>query len=165
MENWTSEDPVFDEAPQWALEAVKGFKGHIWAPDIAFYNGAYYLYYSVSAFGKNTSCIGLATNKTLNPEDPDFKWVDHGKVIQSIPEAPPMTETEIEAVLDTVRPFLAVAGGKISIVDMFGVEGLQPKISLKMEGSAAALQSVKLEIMQRIQRHFMRPLSIDWVDP
>ncbi|WP_159522577.1 arabinan endo-1,5-alpha-L-arabinosidase [Sunxiuqinia indica] len=85
MKNWTSEDPVFDEAPQWALEAVKGFKGHIWAPDIAFYNGAYYLYYSISAFGKNTSCIGLATNKTLNPEDPDFKWVDHGKVIQSIP--------------------------------------------------------------------------------
>ena len=87
------------------------------------------------------------------------------EVIQSIPEAPPMTETEIEAVLDTVRPFLAVAGGKISIVDMYGVEGLQPKISQKMEGSAAALQSVKLEIMQRIQRHFMRPLSIDWVDP
>jgi len=43
------------------------------------------LYYSVSAFGKNTSCIGLATNKTLNPLDPEFKWVDQGKVIQSVP--------------------------------------------------------------------------------
>lgn len=85
MKNWSREKPVFDEAPQWAVEAVDGFKGHIWAPDIAFYNGQYYLYYSISAFGKNTSCIGLATNKTLNPEDPDFEWIDHGNIIQSYP--------------------------------------------------------------------------------
>ncbi len=85
MKNWSREKPVFDEAPQWAVEAVDGFKGHIWAPDIAFYNGQYYLYYSISAFGKNTSCIGLITNKTLHPDDPDFEWVDHGKIIQSYP--------------------------------------------------------------------------------
>ncbi len=85
METWTREKPVFSEAPEWAKKAVEGFRGHIWAPDISFFNGEYYLYYSVSAFGKNTSCIGLATNKTLNSHDPDFKWVDHGKVIQSFP--------------------------------------------------------------------------------
>jgi arabinan endo-1,5-alpha-L-arabinosidase len=85
MKNWKNEAPVFAEAPEWAVKAVPGFKGHIWAPDISFYNGQYYLYYSVSAFGKNTSCIGLATNKTLNSDDPEFKWVDHGKVIQSYP--------------------------------------------------------------------------------
>lgn len=85
MKNWNREKPVFSEAPKWATEAVKGFRGHIWAPDISFYNGKYYLYYSVSAFGKNTSCIGLVTNKTLDPNDPDFEWVDHGKVIQSFP--------------------------------------------------------------------------------
>jgi arabinan endo-1,5-alpha-L-arabinosidase len=83
--NWKKEAPVFAKAPQWAVDSIPSFAGHIWAPDISFYNGAYYLYYSVSAFGKNTSCIGLATNKTLNPHDPNFKWVDHGKVIQSIP--------------------------------------------------------------------------------
>jgi arabinan endo-1,5-alpha-L-arabinosidase len=27
----------------------------------------------------------VATNKTLHPASPDFKWVDHGKVIQSVP--------------------------------------------------------------------------------
>ena len=85
MKNWTKEAPVFAQAPQWAVDAIPTFKGHIWAPDISFFNGEYYLYYSVSAFGKNTSCIGLATNKTLNQGDPQFKWVDHGKVIQSIP--------------------------------------------------------------------------------
>lgn len=85
MKSWQREKPVFDAAPSWAVEAIPGFKGHIWAPDISFYNGTYYLYYSVSAFGKNTSCIGLATNTTLDPKDKDFKWVDHGKVIQSVP--------------------------------------------------------------------------------
>jgi arabinan endo-1,5-alpha-L-arabinosidase len=85
MKSWKQEKPVFDSAPTWAVEAVKGFKGHIWAPDIAYHNGEYYLYYSVSAFAKNTSCIGLATNKTLNPADKNFKWVDHGKVVESVP--------------------------------------------------------------------------------
>lgn len=85
MQNWVRGKPVFTNPPQWAVNSVKGFHGHIWAPDISFYNGEYYLYYSVSAFGKNTSCIGLATNKTLDPNDPDFGWVDHGKIIQSVP--------------------------------------------------------------------------------
>ena len=86
LKEWKREQPVFAEPPKWAVEAVAGFRGHIWAPDISFFNGKYYLYYSVSAFGKNTSCIGLATNKTLDPADPDYKWTDHGKVIQSFPE-------------------------------------------------------------------------------
>jgi arabinan endo-1,5-alpha-L-arabinosidase len=90
---WTSKDrvlwkrgqPVFATPPLWAVEAVPTFTGHTWAPDISYHDGKYYLYYSVSAFGKNTSCIGVATNTTLDPADPNFKWVDHGKVIQSIP--------------------------------------------------------------------------------
>jgi arabinan endo-1,5-alpha-L-arabinosidase len=83
--HWRREKPVFDSPPAWAVEAVPGFKGHIWAPDISQHAGKYFLFYSVSAFGKNTSCIGVATNETLDPASPKFKWVDHGKVIQSIP--------------------------------------------------------------------------------
>lgn len=83
--NWKSEKPVFQNPPSWAVETIPGFKGHIWAPDISFSGGLYYLYYSVSAFGKNTSCIGVATNPTLDPADKNFKWTDHGKVIQSVP--------------------------------------------------------------------------------
>lgn len=82
---WKKEPAVFDKAPEWAVAAIPTFKGHIWAPDIFFYQDQYYLYYSLSAFGKNTSAIGVATNKTLIPTSPDFKWVDHGKLIQSIP--------------------------------------------------------------------------------
>ena len=83
--NWTREKPVFDTPPPWAVAAVPGLRGSLWAPDISFFAGKYYLYYSVSVFGKNTSCIGVATNTTLDPKSPDFKWVDHGKVIQSFP--------------------------------------------------------------------------------
>lgn len=83
--HWKAEKPVFSEGPKWAQDAIPGFKDHIWAPDISYYNGLYYLYYAVSAFGKNTSCIGLATSPTLHTDDPAYHWTDHGKVIQSIP--------------------------------------------------------------------------------
>jgi arabinan endo-1,5-alpha-L-arabinosidase len=82
---WRHEPPVFAKPPEWALSAVPGFTGHIWAPDISYYNGVYYLYYAVSAFGKNTSCIGLATNTTLDSRNPAYHWEDHGKLIESVP--------------------------------------------------------------------------------
>ncbi|MDB5234595.1 MAG: transporter substrate-binding protein [Hymenobacter sp.] len=85
MKTWNPEKPVFAAPPSWAVAAIPGYKGHTWAPDISFANGQYSLFYSVSAFGKNTSAIGLATNKTLNQASPDFNWVDHGRVIQSVP--------------------------------------------------------------------------------
>lgn len=84
------------------------------------------------------------------------------QVIQTIPSAPPVTQEGVEQVLDGVRPFLSVAGGKINVVSITGVGGLQPCVSLKMEGTASALQSVKVEIMQRIQRHFMQAIKIEW---
>jgi len=85
MLQWKKEAPVFAKPPQWAVDAVPSFKGHIWAPDIQYFNGQYVLFYSVSQFGKNTSCIGVAVNKTLHPTSPDFGWKDLGKVVQSVP--------------------------------------------------------------------------------
>ena len=51
-----------------------------------FHDGKYYLYYSVSGFGKNTSGIGVTVNTTLNPRSPDYRWVDQGMLLQSVPE-------------------------------------------------------------------------------
>jgi len=79
------EPQVFTEKPVWADGVAADFKNHIWAPDISFHNNTYYLYYSVSAFAKNTSAIGVATNTTLDPKDKNYKWVDEGIVIQSQP--------------------------------------------------------------------------------
>lgn len=85
LKNWERGPAVFPEKPEWTDKVVPGFENHIWAPDIFYNDGTYYLYYSISAFGKNTSAIGVATNSTLNPEDEDYEWVDHGIVIRSVP--------------------------------------------------------------------------------
>jgi arabinan endo-1,5-alpha-L-arabinosidase len=85
MKNWTPEGRVFKGQPVWAKQAAPTFDDHIWAPDIQFHNGQYYLYYSVSGFGKNTSGIGVTVNKTLNPRSPDYRWEDKGMVLQSVP--------------------------------------------------------------------------------
>ncbi|MCR5312357.1 MAG: family 43 glycosylhydrolase, partial [Bacteroidaceae bacterium] len=69
--------------PQWAIDSVRGYTGHTWAPDISYHNGLWHLYYSCSTFGKNRSAIGLAVNKTLDSKSPDYKWEDKGVVIVS----------------------------------------------------------------------------------
>ncbi len=86
MTDWQREQPVFDarsQTPQWAVDSVRGYHGHTWAPDISYHDGEWKLYYSCSTFGKNNSAIGLMTNKTLDPTSADFKWVDKGMVIKS----------------------------------------------------------------------------------
>lgn len=85
LKTWKKENPVFKEPPTWAMRMIPSYKGHTWAPDVSYHNGKYYLFYAVSAFGKNTSCIGLAVNNTLDPSCADFKWIDRGLVIQSLP--------------------------------------------------------------------------------
>ncbi len=85
MKNWERMAPVFKETPQWAMDSVPGFRGHIWAPDVFEKDRTFYLYYSISTFGKNKSYIGVATNKNLDHESNDYEWVDHGMVVQSIP--------------------------------------------------------------------------------
>jgi Fe-S cluster biogenesis protein NfuA len=77
------------------------------------------------------------------------------EVIQSMPEGPPLDEEQVNIILDGVRPFLQVAGGNIEIDRLENVDGLQPSIWLNMTGSSSTLNSVKLEIAQRLQRHFM----------
>ena len=64
------------------MDSIKGYEGHTWAPDIIYYKGNYHLFYSCSAFGKNTSAIGHAYRRTLNP-DSDEPWTDTGAVIVS----------------------------------------------------------------------------------
>jgi arabinan endo-1,5-alpha-L-arabinosidase len=86
MKSWRRERPVFSKPPEWVIKALPNYKGgSMWAPDISYHNGKYYLYYAVSSFGKNTSCIGLVVNKTLDSASAGYKWEDMGKVVQSVP--------------------------------------------------------------------------------
>ncbi len=83
--HWEAIGQVFaQDTPGWARAAVPKSE-IIWAPDIAYFQGRYHLYYSVSSFGSNRSVIGLATNKTLNPLSTDYLWRDEGKAFESQP--------------------------------------------------------------------------------
>ena len=85
LKDWRRIGRVFEEdVPQWAQDEVPKANG-IWAPDLSFHNGLYYLYYSVSSFGSQRSVIGLAVNKTLDQASRDYQWLDRGKVIESFP--------------------------------------------------------------------------------
>jgi arabinan endo-1,5-alpha-L-arabinosidase len=84
MKAWTLGPAVFDAAPAWVAGTVPlNRNAHFWAPDVIRVGERYLLYYSVSSFGKNTSAIALATNPTLDPTAPNFKWTDQGVVIGS----------------------------------------------------------------------------------
>ncbi|WBL24159.1 arabinan endo-1,5-alpha-L-arabinosidase [Zunongwangia sp. HGR-M22] len=85
LKEWKHEAPVFEEKPSWTDGVVPEFRNHIWAPDIVEHEGKFYLYYSVSAFAKNTSAIGLTINSTLDPNSPNYKWEDQGIIVQSVP--------------------------------------------------------------------------------
>ena len=82
MRSWKLSGAVFPSLPEWAVKEIPKARG-AWAPDISWFNGRYHLYYSVSSFGSRNSAIGLATNLTLDPKSPDYKWVDEGMVLRS----------------------------------------------------------------------------------
>lgn len=81
---WEYVGPAWKNAdePYWAREIVAGVD-NFWAPEVVEHDGTYYMYYSASTFGSNTSLIGLYTNETLDPNDPDYRWVDQGEVLRS----------------------------------------------------------------------------------
>ena len=81
---WERGPAVFKTAPEWIARIVPENRHmHYWAPDIIKLDDRYYLYYAVSSFGKMTSAIGLATNPTLDPDDPAYHWTDQGFVVRT----------------------------------------------------------------------------------
>ena len=67
---WHFEGTVFDKKPTWKSA------GGLWAPDVSYRDGRYYLYYSYSAWGDSNACIGLAT-----AENPLGPWSDLGRAV------------------------------------------------------------------------------------
>lgn len=80
--NWTNQGRVFNVVPPW-MTGVYGGIENLWAPHLAFMGGRYWIYYSGSLFGQNTSLIGVASSPTLDVASPDYRWTDHGEVIRT----------------------------------------------------------------------------------
>jgi hypothetical protein len=94
LRNWGAVNPVFPGAPpEWTTNAVPGFGGYFWAPDITYFNGRYNLYYACSIFGTINSAIGLVTSPSLTSP----VWTDQGKVIQSNPNFATNATTDLTA--------------------------------------------------------------------
>lgn len=107
----------------------------------------------------STQTMKMGLERGLKEKIPEIQ-----EVVQQMPQGPELCEEQVEVILAGVRPFLQVAGGTIELESIQGESSIQPCINLKMEGSSASLNSVKLEISQRLQRHFMiAGLQVEWL--
>ncbi len=81
--HWDFVGWAFPEIPapaiEWVHSQAEG-KGatNIWAPFLMPYQGIYRLYYCVSAFGRNTSYIGMAES-----DSPEGPWIQKGCVVKT----------------------------------------------------------------------------------
>jgi arabinan endo-1,5-alpha-L-arabinosidase len=78
--HWRLRDTL--PVPAWVIDAVPGVR-NIWAPDVSWHGGLWYVYYAASTFGSNNSVIGLLTSPTLDPASPRYHWTDRGLVTRS----------------------------------------------------------------------------------
>lgn len=78
---WFGASNIFANGLSWWTDYVPGNDGrNVWAPDVKFYNGRAWMYYTVSTFGSNTSAIGLTSTDSIIGGG----WVDNGLVINSV---------------------------------------------------------------------------------
>jgi arabinan endo-1,5-alpha-L-arabinosidase len=75
---WNDAGAAFPNGVPWAHTYTNN-SNHVWAPDITYANGRYYMYYSASTFGSNRSAIFLATSTT----GAQGSWTNQGLVIES----------------------------------------------------------------------------------
>ena len=74
--------------PEWVQDKVEGVSD-LWAPDVTYHNGRYYICYSGSTWGSQRSVLGLMSNVTLDPYASNYEWVDEGMILESTPESTP----------------------------------------------------------------------------
>lgn len=78
--NWSRSNQVFaSPLSWWKIYVPNQSTNDLWAPDIEYFNGRYWLYYSISSFGSNTSAIGLASTTSISSGN----WRDDGLVTRT----------------------------------------------------------------------------------
>jgi arabinan endo-1,5-alpha-L-arabinosidase len=132
LRHWTELGPVFGSIPVWAVEKVPRAT-QIWAPDISFFDGEYHLYYAVSTFGSQRSVIGLATNTTLDPTSPGYRWVNRGEVVASRPGRDNFNAIDPNVTIDTQGGVWLTFGSQWSGIKQLR---LDPSTGLPLQGHA-----------------------------
>lgn len=78
--DWNPAAAIFPNGLRWWSQYVPGHDGlDVWAPDLKFYNGRAWLYYSISTFGSRVSVIGLTSTASIAGGN----WRDDGLVINT----------------------------------------------------------------------------------
>lgn len=102
----------------------------------------------------STMTMKMGLERKLRERIPEIE-----EVLQIEPEGPELTPEGIEATLEEVRPFLNVAGGTIELVELI-TESAVPTARLKMSGTGAAINSVKVEITHRLKRNWIKLANV-----
>lgn len=78
--SWYRTPQIFLSPLSWWKTYVPDQKvNDVWAPDVEYYNGRVWLYYSISSFRSNTSAIGLASATSVGAG----QWRDDGLVLRT----------------------------------------------------------------------------------
>lgn len=75
---FASAGTAFPSGAPWTTAYTGGARS-LWAPDLSYHNGQYYMYYAASTFGSNHSAIFLATSAT----GAAGAWTNQGLVIET----------------------------------------------------------------------------------
>ena len=136
LTSWTSSsNHIFTPGPSWKSNypawTIPFFgsgnnantDGNLWAPDVIYMNGAYYLYYSCSSFGSSYSAIGVVSSFSLNGP----AWLDVGMVVSSNGSSNAINAIDPGLFRDDDGKIYMVYGswfGGIGIVEIDSVSGL-----------------------------------------
>lgn len=135
--NWQQAGHVFDEKPEWTSHSF-------WAPELFYYKGTMYCYYSARRKTDNTTFIGVAT-----AEGTSLEFTDHGPIIELGSEA-------IDAFIMEVDGALYISW-KAYGLDPRPIELLGSRLSddgLRLEGEPFSLMRDDEEIGLEGQYHF-----------
>ncbi|GAB7364286.1 hypothetical protein MBLNU230_g4831t1 [Neophaeotheca triangularis] len=75
---WKDIGAAFPNGAAWTTTYTHGDR-NLWAPDLSYHNGQYYMYYSASSFGTSRSAIFVATS----PTGASGSWTNLGLVVES----------------------------------------------------------------------------------
>lgn len=99
--HWEYRGTAFPDGwPAWLGALFPGDDENMWAPDVEHFGGQWHLYYSRARFGTQDAAIGVATSPTLDPDDPDYGWIDHGMVVRSLEGSEGVTAIDPNVVID-----------------------------------------------------------------
>ncbi len=73
MRTFADVGTAFPTVPAWTSAYTNG-SPDLWAPDVSYRDGKYWMYYAASSFGSNNSAIGVATS----PSGAPGSWNDSG---------------------------------------------------------------------------------------